>query len=219
MNFRLEQHIYDYVLENNPQLFDEDNLKISVGHIENPLDGLVCMGCGNRGEQRPFEINGGRRTVNVTIDPRGKLRFKLTRTEAERSVEKMLKEDNWGSMALGMRGCFSNSSKEFLRCGVCDQHAVVPGYIAIETCEQRGCAGCHICNDYWSPEMILADCAQCSVVNAFRTQCRVSEPNIDESFNRWCDEAYCGSVFARSLVYGLGINDIIDEIEGKNNEE
>lgn len=211
MEFILEQNIYDYVAKNNPELFDNENLKISVGHIEYPSEGFICLGCGNRGYKKPFEATGYR-TVNITVAPNGSLVFKTLKSEAEEALKTMAKEENWMSGALGLQNCYSNSSKEMLQCGSCDSHAVVPACIGIEMCESNGCAGCHICNDYWPPERILEECATCSVPSTYREQWGDMDTNPDTTLNRWCDEANCGTLFARDLVYGIDLDDILNEM-------
>ncbi len=214
MEFTVEPKIYDFIRAQNPELLHDEKYKISVQHIEDPHAGMVCLGCGNRGYRRPFEI-WGRRKVNVSINAGGKVVFQFTHADSEKDIKKMMEEDNWSNAPLGP-GTYGNMSHETPRCYACGSGAVVPGYIGVESCESNGCAGCNICNDYWSPDRIKDECLQCSIPKAVFEAYDAEDPDTVGALDRWCDEAQCGSLFARSLVYNITIHDLVNEMQKKD---
>lgn len=210
MIFRVNQLVYDYLKKERNNVLHDDNFKIMIddGPVGHKDEGLVCVGCGNRGDIRPFEIIGKRQT-SVTIKSDGSLNISVDKQQHNKIINNIIEGDHWSYGSVGDERMLGNASKEFLYCTNCQSGMVMPAEIAMAKCDAGECSGCYICNEYEEPEDVLYRCAYCSILMRMMDE----EPSDTESddcvLSKWCADVECGNLFARESVYDFTLEDIL----------
>jgi hypothetical protein len=211
--FRVPQQVYDHMKAYESEILQNPHISIVIDEVEQDEAGLVCLNCGNRGNSAPIEMTGyNKAKIEVTKD--GELSMQLDSADVQKRYDKALTFSFWGGFA-GFENfdMISNASGEIFRCLNCKSPMIMLADMAIESCINRDCSGCFVCNNYDEHEDVLDMCSNCSVAEEMMKKDDFeSGENQEKYLNEQCADMDCSTLFARQSIYNIKINDILTKM-------
>ena len=208
ITFKVPQEVYNHMKVSNSEMLNEPQYNIKISEIKNNEDGLVCLNCGNRGDSAPIEMVGySKAKIKFTKD--GELDINIDTEISKKRYERALTFEYWGMGVFGPNS-ITNSSGELFRCLNCNSGLIILADLALESCRNRGCSGCFVCNNYDLYEDVLDLCAECNIATdvMVKDDWKAGEDS-DKYLSELCADMDCPTLFARESVYNIKVNDIL----------